>query len=119
MTPDEVVARARELEGQEVLLTVRGMVHHRVTGSILVRLSTLDAWDVPLAFGDAHEAVPDLVNIEPAPMRIVKGQRYADAEGRLFEGDADGGLWELAAGYILAGEVGELDGLRPVKVVDQ
>ena len=33
--------------------------------------------------------------------------------------DSDGGLWELATGYILAGEVGELDGLRPVRVVDQ
>ena len=53
------------------------------------------------------------------PMRIENGQRYADASGRLFEGDTDGGLWELAAGYILAGEVWELDGLRPVRVVDQ
>lgn len=27
MTPDEVVARAAELEGQEVLLTIRGVVN--------------------------------------------------------------------------------------------
>jgi hypothetical protein len=117
VTSDEVVARAKELEGQEVLLTVRGVVTIRQTGTMVVRLFEADAWDVPIVFG-AGEVVPDLEDIRPAPMRIAKGQRYADASGRLFEGDSDGGLWELAAGYILAGEVHELDGLRPVKVVD-
>ena len=110
MTPGEVVARAKELQGQEVLLTVRGVVRRNVgyweVGRVLIE--NLD-----------HEVRADLEDIRPAPMRIVKGQRYADAQGRLFEGDADGGLWELAAGYILAGEVWELDGLRPVRVVDQ
>jgi hypothetical protein len=114
VTPDEVVARAKELVGEEVLLTVRGTIG---MGAYLWHVE--DEKGTRVTVGWKWQPNPGLVSIEPAPMRIVKGQRYADAEGRLFEGDADGGLWELAAGYILAGEVWELDGLRPVKVVDQ
>ena len=113
MTPDEVVERARELEGEEVLLTFRGVVRRSGDNVWIPRGS------YPVHIASHGEADDDLEDIRPAPMRIVKGQRYADAQGRLFEGDTDGGLWELAAGYILAGEVGELDGLRPVRVVDQ
>lgn len=80
MTPDDVVARARELEDQEVLLTVRGTVRH-FEG---------DQWGVyrgvpfTVMLNTRDGVHSDLVSIEPAPLRIEDGCIYTDDDGQVW-----------------------------------
>ena len=111
MTPDEVVARAQELEGEEVLLTIRGRVHVDQHSTQLLGLAT------PRLLARQHVVMPDLVNIEPAPMRIEEGRLYADEDGDVFCGTEDGKLVGFGDGF--RHDDGSLVGLRPVRVVDQ
>lgn len=108
MTPDDVVARAKELEGQEVLLTVRGVVKDCGQWLIVGTGRTIADHDRPL-----H----DLVSIEPAPLRIEPGELYRNGAGELLRGDATGGLQGFD-GYIGADEITADSELVRVRVVE-
>lgn len=113
MTPDEVVARAREMVGQEVLLTVRGVV---TQGESWINVKTGKVSAVLLqSFTDKAQSY--LVDIQPAPIRIEPGALYRNGEGELLRGDSDGGLQGFD-GYIAADEIGPDSDLVRVKVVD-
>lgn len=118
MTPEDVVARAQELEGQEVLLTVRGVVT-RSRGSLIVRMPQAGAWDIGLAFDHDNLTNRDLVSIEPAPMRVEMGALYEVPGIGLCRGQAGGGLWALySARAIAADTVSSFGGIKRVKIVD-
>lgn len=120
MTPDEVVARARELGGQEALLTVRGMVTANDEG--WVHVSTNSGALVILS-SPARPAYPEIVDIQPAPPRIVAGQLYADDRDRIYVGQTTGELNAYgqldAYGHPAIYRTEELHGLRAVRLVDQ
>lgn len=111
MTPDEVVARARELVGRDVLLTVKGVVQE--CGAYMI----IALEDQGFGLGTEERPHPDLVDIQPAPLRIEAGQLYGTGDGRLFKGDAHGALWEMVDEVSMSVE--ELPGLHPVKVVPE
>lgn len=115
MTPEDVVARARELEGQEVLLTVRGVVT-RNRGSLIVRMPNAGAWDIGLAFDHDSLTNRDLVSIEPAPMRIEMGELYGDNDSEVYQGNPDGSL----SAFGIKGKIDpeQVEGLRLLKVVN-
>lgn len=122
MTPDDVVARARELVGQEVLLTVRGTVCHGLNAQrVIVHRS--EGGYAHSVTDDRGLACRDLVDIQPAPLRIEPGQLYLDGEGRTFVGRSGGRLFLV--GWVTTAEAwygpGEQnptpDGLRPAKAV--
>lgn len=108
MTPDDVVARARELVGQEVLLTVRGVVYLDPSHGISVRC--LPGW--PISLGEGF-----VVDIQPAPLRIEPGSLYRSGAGELLRGDATGGLQGFD-GYIGADEITPDSELVRVRVVE-
>ena len=115
MTPDDVVAQAKELVGQEVLLTVRGVVTQGESW-INVKTSKISAVLVQ-SFTD--EALPWLVDIQPAPLRIEPGELYADEQGVVYVG-AGAGMLQAVNGEKRGAMADQstLKGLRRVKVVD-
>lgn len=114
MTPDDVVARAREMVGQEVLLTIRGALIRDHEGSLRVHRPCTYSASIASPDGVAH---PDLAGIEPAPPRIEPGALYRNGAGELLRGDHHGGLQGFD-GYIGADEITADSELVRVKVVD-
>jgi hypothetical protein len=116
MTPHDVVARARELEGQEVVVTVRGVVQRYTGENWGVRRPSSGLFAVSLT--DNGRAVDDLVDIQPAPLRIEPGELYQGPGVPLSRGQADGSLHLLDRDeFINPDIVRRLDGLHRVKVV--
>jgi hypothetical protein len=113
VTPEDVVARARTLEDQEVLLTVRGTVRHFAG----------DQWGVyrgmpfTVMLNNPDGVHSDLVSIEPAPMSIKYGQLYADTNGGLYRGNHGPTVSPINDVDHFYNPT-DLPGLRAVKVVD-
>lgn len=115
MTPDDVVARARELEGKEVDITVRGVVQRYTGESWGVSRPSSGLFAVSLT--SDGRAVDDLVDIQPAPLRIEPGELYRNGAGELLRGDEAGGLQGFD-GYIGADEITADSELVRVRVVE-
>ena len=118
MTPDEVVDRARAMVGQEVLLTVRGTVCHGLNAQrVIVHRS--EGGYAHSVTDDRGLACRDLVDIQPAPMRIEPGELYEVPGIGLCRGQSDGGLWVMdGARAIEPAKAAGLVCVRRVKVVD-
>jgi hypothetical protein len=113
------VTRARELEGTEVLLTVRGVVRKCVA----VTGPTSDEGELWVTLTGPSMAA--LVDIQPAPPRIVAGQLYVDDDGNHYQGaqpsDMAGCVFKLDGHSYEAYGMGRPlpAGLHPVKVVPE